>query len=141
MKDWLLLLLRLAAGIGCAYWSGHGKVFVEETREAFAVLLGDAGLPAPYYMVLLFGVTEFFASLFLAAGFFTRKAAALLLIVGAAWAAIQWFHLGTSVGNYFSFTRDAGLGTGYLLLAYLILLLVGPGNISFDGGRRRSQEG
>ncbi|MDP7062164.1 MAG: DoxX family protein [Planctomycetota bacterium] len=136
MKDWLLLFLRLIAGVGLAYWAGYGKVFVEETREAYSQVLADAGIPAAYFMTLLFGVVEFFGSCFLTVGFFTRKATALLIISAAASGAIQLLILEAPVANLFLLDQDAGFGTGIFLIAYVVLLLFGPGNISFDAGRR-----
>ena len=139
MKDWLLLFLRLAAGVGLAYWAGHGKVFVEETRDTYANVLAEAQVPGAYFAALLFGVVEFFGSAFIAAGFFTRKAAGLLLVFGAASGAIQLVLLERPLEHLFFLDRDAGLGTGFFLIAYVVLLLLGPGNISFDAGRRRIQ--
>lgn len=140
MKDWLLLFLRVAAGAGLAYWAGHGKVFVEESRQAYATMLGDAGIPAAYFMTLLFGVVEFFGSMFIITGFFTRKAAGLMLAVGAASGAIHLFALNNSTSELFFVNRMDGLGMGFYLIAYVLLIVLGPGNISFDAGRRKAAE-
>ncbi len=138
MKDWLLLFLRVAAGVGLAYWAGHGKVFVEETREAYATVLRDGGVPGPYFMALLFGVVEFFGSLFIITGFFTRKAAGLMLVVGGVHGAIQVFMLDKQLSHLFFIDSEAGFGTGFFLIAFAIFLLLGAGNISFDAGRRKA---
>ncbi|MCP4092818.1 MAG: DoxX family protein [Planctomycetes bacterium] len=137
MKDWLLLFLRLIAGVGLAYWAGHGKVFDEETREAYSLVLADAGIPAAYFTTLFLGVVEFFGSCFIAAGFFTRKAASLMIIAAGTSAAIQLLILEAPVAHLFLLDQDAGFGTGIFMIAYVVLLLFGPGNISFDAGRRR----
>lgn len=141
MKDWLLLLLRLSAGVGLAYWAGHGKVFDPDARQAYADLLQDSGVPAASLLTILFGVIEFFGSLFLAAGFFTRQAAGLLLIAGLASAGIQLLAFEDPVSHLFTFQDIQGLGTGYYLIAFLALILTGPGRISFDAGRGTMQEG
>jgi uncharacterized membrane protein YphA (DoxX/SURF4 family) len=138
MKDWLLLFLRLTAGVGLAYWAGHGKVFDEETREAYSLVLADAGIPAAFFTTLFLGVVEFFGSCFIAAGFFTRKAASLMIIAGAASAAVQLLILEAPIAHLFLLDRDAGFGTGFFLIAYALLLVLGPGHISFDAGRRRA---
>jgi hypothetical protein len=33
-----------------------------------------------------------------------------------------------------------GLGTGFYLIAYVLLIALGAGNISFDAGRRKAAE-
>jgi len=138
MKDWLLLFLRVAAGAGLAYWAGHGKVFVEESRQAYAALLSDAGVPASYFVTLLFGVVEFFGSMFIITGLFMRKAAGLMLAVGATGAAIQIWLLEEPVSYLFFVDRVDGLGTGIFMIAFLLLLILGPGNLSFDAGRHKA---
>jgi uncharacterized membrane protein YphA (DoxX/SURF4 family) len=138
MKDWLLLFLRLAAGVGLAYWAGHGKVFEEDTREAYATLLRDGGIPASYFMTLLFGVVEFFGSMFLVVGLYTRKAAGLMLVVVGAAAAIHQLLLDAPVAELFRVDQAQGMGFGFFLVAYLLLIIVGPGNLSFDAGRRKA---
>ncbi|MHC4823670.1 MAG: DoxX family protein [Planctomycetota bacterium] len=141
MKDWLLLLLRLSAGIGLAYWAGHGKVFEPDLRQAYSDLLQDSGIPAAPLITILFGVIEFFGSMFLAAGFFTRQAAGLLLVAGLASAAIQLLAFDAPASHLFTFQDIQGLGTGYYLIAFAAVIMAGPGRISFDAGRRTIKEG
>ena len=139
MKDWLLLLLRIATGVGLAYWAGHDKVFDPDARQEYANLLHNAGVPAAGILTILFGVIEFFGSLFLATGFFFRQAAGLLLVAGAGSAAVQLiaFEQGPSV--LFTYRDLQGLGTGYYLIAFVVLIILGAGRISFDAGRRTMQ--
>ncbi|MGB0952881.1 MAG: DoxX family protein [Planctomycetota bacterium] len=135
MKDWLLLSLRLAAGTGIATWAGHAKVFDAEARQQYADLLQESGIPGALLLTILFGVVEFFGGLFLAAGFFSRQAAGLLLLAGAGSAAIQLLAFDLSASALFSFHKVDGLGVGYFLIAFLLLLVTGSGRISFDAGR------
>ena len=139
MKDWLLLLLRIATGVGLAYWAGHDKVFDPDARQAYAASLHSAGVPAAGLLAILFVVIEFFGSLFLAAGFFFRQAAGLLLIAGAGSAAIQLLAFEQSTSALFTFSDSQGIGTGYYLLTCMVLLILGAGRISFDAGRRTMQ--
>ncbi|MFK5955395.1 MAG: DoxX family membrane protein [Planctomycetota bacterium] len=140
MKDWLLLLLRIATGVGLAYWVGHDKVFDPDARENYARLLQDAGIPAAGILTIMFGVVEFFASLFLAAGFFFRQAAGLLLLACAGSSAIQLLAFDQSASVLFTYRDLHGLGTGYYIVALLLMLVLGAGRISFDAGRRTMQE-
>lgn len=135
MKDWLLLLLRLAAGTGIATWIGHAKVFDPEARQVYADLLQDSGIPGALILTILFGVVEFFGGLFLAAGFFSRQAAGLLLLAGSGSSAIQLLAFDAAPATLFGFHEVRGLGTGYFLIAFLLLLVLGAGRISFDAGR------
>ena len=139
MKDWLLLLLRIATGVGLAYWAGHDKVFGPDARQAYTSLLHDAGVPAAGILTILFGVIEFFGSLFLAAGFFFRQAAGLLLVAVGGSAAIQLFAFEKSASVLFTYHDLQGIGTGYYLVACVVLLILGAGRISFDAGRRTMQ--
>jgi len=135
MKDWLLLLLRLAVGAGIATWVGHAKVFDPEARQAYADLLQEGGIPGALLITILLGVVEFFGGLFLAAGFFSRQAAGLLLLAGAGSAALQLLAFDQAPASLFRLDQVHGLGTGFYLIAFLVLLVLGSGRISFDAGR------
>jgi len=139
MKDWLLLMLRIATGIGLAYWAGHDKVFDPDARQAYADLLHDGGIPAAGILTILFGVIEFFGAFFLAAGLFFRQAAGLQLLASAGSAAIQLIAFDQNASVLFTYRDLQGLGTGYYLVALVIMLVLGAGRISFDAGRRTMQ--
>lgn len=119
-----------------AYWSGYDKIFDADARQAYADLLQESGIAATILLTLLLGVIELFGSLFLAAGFFTRRAAGLLLLAGSASAAIQLLVLDQPISALFTFHHLRVLGIGYYLVAFLLLFVLGPGRISFDAGRR-----
>ena len=76
--------------------------------------------------------------MFLITGLFMRKAAGLMLAVSAIGAAIQIGLLQEPVSYLFFVNRVDGLGTGFFMLAFLLLLILGPGNLSFDAGRRKA---
>ena len=139
MKDWLLLVLRIATGVGLAYWAGHDKVFDPDARQLYAGRLHDGGIPAAGILTILFGVIEYFGAFFLAAGFFFRQAAGLLLLAGAGSAAVQLLAFDQDVSVLFTYRDLQGLGTGYYLVSLIILLVLGAGCISFDAGRRTMQ--
>jgi uncharacterized membrane protein YphA (DoxX/SURF4 family) len=139
MRDWLLLLLRVATGTALAVYVGHDLVFDDAFREATAEQLKEAGIPASSLLASLQGIVTFFAALFLAAGFFTRQSSILLFLALAASSALLLLSFGHEPQDLFRFYRDSGPANGWYLLCTLILFIMGPGNISFDAGRRASQ--
>lgn len=140
MRDWLLLLLRLATGAGLAIYIGHDLVFDEAFREGAAARLKDAGIPASVLLASLQGIITFFAALFLAAGFFTRQSALLLFLALAASTALALHSFGAEAGELFLFDRQNGPAAGWYLAATLALVVLGPGHISFDTGRRAARD-
>lgn len=138
MRDWLLLLLRVATGSALAVYVGHDLVFNDTFREATAEQMKEAGVPASSLLASLQGIVTFFAALFLAAGFFTRQSSLLLFLAMAASSALLMVSFGHEAQDLFRFSRDTGPANGWYLLCTLALLVLGPGNISFDAGRRAS---
>lgn len=140
MRDWLLLLLRLATGAGLAIYIGHDLVFDEAYREDAAARLKEAGIPASVLLASLQGIITFFAALFLAAGFFTRQSALLLFLALAASTALAIHSFDAQPGELFLFDRETGPAAGWYLVSTLALTLMGAGNISFDAGRRAARD-
>ncbi len=140
MKDWLLLGLRLAAGIGLAFWAGHDKVFDPNARQAYVELLQSSGVAAAPLLAILFGIIEFFGALFFAAGFFSRPVTIILLLAGMVSSAIQLLAMDLPTKALFQYDQSLGIGTGYYLFAFLLVLILGPGKISFDAGRKSQSD-
>jgi len=140
MRDWLLLLLRVATGAALAVYVGHDLVFDDAFREAAATRMQEAGVPASSLLASLQGIITFFAALFLAAGFFTRQSALLLLLALGASAALTIHSFGLEVRDLFLFDRDSGPAGGWYVLTTLAIVILGPGHISFDAGRRTSRQ-
>lgn len=140
MRDWLLLLLRLATGAGLAIYIGHDLVFDEAYREDAAARLKEAGIPASVLLASMQGIITFFAALFLAAGFFTRQSALLLFLALAASTALAIHTVDAQPGELFLFDRENGPAVGWYLVSTLALTLMGAGNISFDAGRRAARD-
>jgi len=134
-EAWSSLVLRLAlaavmfphgAQKVLGWFGGHG---FSATLEA---LTGGMGLP--YLIALLVIAGEFFGSLALAAGLFTRLAAAgITAIMLGAVAAAHWQN-----GFFMNWSgKQAGEGFEFHLLAMgmgLALMLAGGGRGSLDGG-------
>lgn len=119
--DLALLVLRLWLGLAMAWLHGWGKlVNLIAGTSKFPDILGIGALPA----LLLAIFAEFFCSLLLVVGLWTRLAALLLLIT-------------MSVAFFMAHgAKLSGQGSGELafvyLAGYVVLLLAGAGKFSVD---------
>ncbi|WP_415910323.1 DoxX family protein [Oleiharenicola sp. Vm1] len=119
--DLALLVLRLWLGLAMAWLHGWGKlVNLIAGTSKFPDILGIGALPA----LLLAIIAEFFCSLLLVVGLWTRLAALLLLIT-------------MSVAFFMAHgAKLSGPGSGELafvyLAGYMVLLLAGAGKFSVD---------
>jgi len=119
--DLALLVLRLWLGLAMAWLHGWGKlVNLIAGTSKFPDILGIGALPA----LLLAIFAEFFCSLLLVVGLWTRLAALLLLIT-------------MSVAFFMAHgAKLSGQGSGELafvyLAGYVALLLAGAGKFSVD---------
>lgn len=117
--NFAMLLLRLAAGILMMH-HGYGKlVHFNETALQMPTFLGMSSTITTALVVF----AEFFCSLFLILGLFTRLAC-IPLIITMSYALFK-AHKGEAFG-------DGEMATLYLGV-YLTLLIIGPGKISVDG--------
>lgn len=124
-------LLRVVFGLSLAFGHGMAKVF-GGNMERFAEGVGRLGFPAPTAFAWAAALAEFAGGILVAAGLFTRPAAAL---AGFTMLVALWRH------------RTQGFGDMEMALLYLTamvaILLVGPGRLSLDarlgrgGGRSR----
>lgn len=77
MRNWGLLLLRIAVGVVFIY-HGWGKLHgIEQTAGFF----GNIGIPAAGFMAWVVALVEFLGGIAVLLGLFTRLAAKLLAIV------------------------------------------------------------
>ena len=114
-----MLLLRLALGI-LMMNHGYGKLtHFTETAQNMPSLFGMGGTVTTALVVF----AEFFCSLFIILGLFTRLACIPLLICMGY--ALFKAHKGDVFGD--------GEMAALYLAAYLTLLIVGPGKVSVDG--------
>lgn len=113
-------------------WDGPGL-------NGTAAMLTSLGLPYPYPLAILLGVTEFGGGILLALGGLTRGAAlALAIDMGVALWKVHY-------RNGFFLNDQAGRGGGIefamvLLGALVCLMLIGPGAFSIDHSRTVSSE-
>jgi len=114
-----MLLLRLGVGILMMNHGYHKLVGFSETKEKFISFLG-LGQSLSLSLCIF---AEFFCSMFLILGLFTRLATIPLIINTCVILFIVWG------GDYFG----KGEVPVHYLVSYLVLLLVGPGRISVDG--------
>ena len=113
-----LLLLRLGVGI-LMMWHGYDKlVHFSEYQDKFMNFMG-MGRTLSLAMVVF---AEFFCSLFLIIGLFTRLATIPLIIAMC----VVLFKVND--GNVFGKAENIPL----YLLCFLTLLIIGPGRISVD---------
>ena len=113
-----LLLLRLGVGI-LMMWHGYDKlVHFNEYQDKFMNFMG-MGRTLSLAMVVF---AEFFCSLFLIIGLFTRLATIPLIIAMC----VVLFKV--NAGNLFGKAENIPL----YLLCFLTLLIIGPGRISVD---------
>jgi putative oxidoreductase len=113
-----MLLLRLGVG---ALMMNHGYDKLIHFKEYSANFMSFLGMGSTMSFALLV-FAEFFCSLFLILGLFTRLAA-IPLIVAMSVALFQAHH-----GDVFGKGETPAL----YLTGYLVLLLVGPGRVSVD---------
>ena len=113
-----MLLLRLGVGVLMMAHGYDKLIHFSKYQHEFMNFLGIGSTMSLALVVF----AEFFCSLFLILGLFTRLAAIPLIIVTL----VIIFKLNN--GNIFG---DAEIVTIYLS-GYLVLLLVGPGRISVD---------
>ncbi|MEI9934947.1 MAG: DoxX family protein [Ferruginibacter sp.] len=114
-----MLLLRLGAGILMMHHGYQKLVGFGAMKNSFVSFLG---LGSSFSLALdIFA--EFFCSMFLILGLFTRLATIPLII------AMLFALFEVHSGDYFG----KGELASHYLIAYFVLLLVGPGKISVDG--------
>jgi len=121
-RDYGLLLLRLAAGLGMAFGHGLGKL---PPSDAFVGGLTDAGLPVPGLFAWMAALAEFGGGLLVAAGFLTRPAAMLNVVTMLV--AFFGAHAGDPFGE-----REMAFLYGAMFLA---VVLSGAGRFSVDAWR------
>jgi len=114
-----MLLLRLGVGI---LMMNHGYQKLTHFSELEPKFMNFMGMGSTVSLALLV-FAEFFCSIFLVLGLFTRLAAIPLII--ATCVMIFKAHNGDVLG-------DAQTATLFLT-GYLVLLFVGPGKVSVDG--------
>jgi len=113
-----MLVLRLGLGILMMYHGYDKLVHFSEYQGKFMNFLGIGSTVSLALVVF----AEFFCSLFLILGLFTRLAAIPLIIVTC----VIIFKV--NHGNVF----DDGEMAALFLSGYLVLLFVGPGRVSVD---------
>lgn len=118
-----MFLFRLTIG-ALMMMHGYDKlVHFNETVQGFEKMLGNFMGMSPKVSVILTIFAEFFCSILIILGLFTRFAAIPLIIC----ACVIVFKVGK--GDIFG---NAEIGALYLA-GYILLLLVGPGKASVDG--------
>lgn len=114
-----MLVLRLAAG-GLMIPHGYSKlVHYSENKGTFMNFLGMGSTVS--YTMLIFA--EFFCSIFIVLGLFTRLALVPLIIAMSV--ALFKAHKGEVFGE--------GAEAAFFLASYVVLMLCGPGKVSVDG--------
>jgi putative oxidoreductase len=117
--NFAILLLRLGVGILMMHHGYDKLTHFNEYKEQFMSFLG-LGKSLSLSLVIF---AEFFCSMFLILGLFTRFATIPLLVV--AFVALFEAHNGDYFGK--------GELITHFLASYLVLLIIGPGKISVDG--------
>ena len=117
--NFAILILRLGVGILMMHHGYQKLTNFAETREHMPAFLGLSTTISTALVVF----AEFFCSMFLILGLFTRFAAIPLIVV----ACVALFQ--AHGGDYFG---KGELITHYLI-SYLVLLIIGPGRVSVDG--------
>jgi len=130
--DWGLLLLRLgfaALLIGLHGWTRLMRAYnlvVHGQPWPFVDLVGRLGFPFPSVFAVLSALSESAAVALIAAGLFTRPAAAIVA-----------FNMAVAFYNEAGKGDPFELPALYLLLA-LVVVVAGPGALAVDRGRTRS---
>lgn len=113
-----MLMLRLGVGILMMYYGYDKLVHFNQYKQTFMNFLG---LGSAFSLALVV-FAEFFCSLFIILGLFTRLAAIPLIIT----CCVIIFK--ANHGHVFGDNQAAPL----FLTGYIVLLLVGPGRVSVD---------
>jgi putative oxidoreductase len=114
-----MLVLRIGVGVLMMHYGYDKLVHFAEKRAGFMNFMG-IGQTMSLALVIF---AEFFCSLFLIIGLFTRFAAIPLIITMCV--ALFKEHKGDVFGN--------GETVALFLTGYIVLLLCGPGKVSVDG--------
>jgi putative oxidoreductase len=114
-----MLVLRIGVGVLMMHYGYDKLVHFAEKRADFMNFMG-IGQTMSLALVIF---SEFFCSLFLIIGLFTRFAAIPLIITMCV--ALFKVHKGDVFGN--------GETVSLFLTGYIVLLLCGPGKVSVDG--------
>ena len=143
-----LLVLRVALAFLLAAHAAHwlfglfaGAALGPGGLTATTTYYANAGMPAPFFFVLLAGILLLGGSALLFVGWFTRYVAPLLVVilfVGISFDSARWgFFLNWALDP----TRGHGSEYAFLQIAILICLaLTGAGEWSLDGYRARTHE-
>lgn len=118
--NFAMLLLRFSVGILMMHHGYDKLVHFGEKQSKFMNFLG-LGQTVSLCLVIF---AEFFCSLFLILGLFTRLSVIPLIVTMAV--VLFQVHKGDIFG-------DDGQAAALFLSAYLSILIVGPGKISVDG--------
>ena len=114
-----MLLIRLSFGLMMMYKGYNKMVHFAEIKAQFIDFLG---LGATFSLALVI-FAEFFCSLFLILGLFTRLSTVPLIITMSV--ALFKVHQTDIFGK--------GEAAALFLAAYLLILMLGPGKVSVDG--------
>ncbi len=123
-----LLLLRVFTGLVLAY-GAQDNVFSAEHLLEFRDFLAKHGFPAPLLSAYISAYAQFVGGLLLAAGWFTRPAAAVMVVNFIV--ALVMVHRSLPFG--------LNIAPMAMCANSLVLVITGPGAFSLDGwlGRRR----
>lgn len=124
-RQWSLTLLRIALGFIFTY-HGYMKLFVPGGFNGTVAFFAAIGIPIPLYSALLVAIVEFAGGLFLIAGFLAKWASAALIINMLV--ALLKVHL----KNGFLIVNGGIEFAAALIFSLLVILLNGPGSLSFD---------
>ncbi len=130
----LLLVLRLYWGISFAQtgWGKFGRI--DEVAEWFG---GSLNIPFPKLNAIMAAGTELVGGVLLALGLFARVASVpLIFTMLVAYGTAHREELGAIFSKTEEFT---GADPFLFLLASLVVLAFGPGNLSVDALRRRKK--
>lgn len=126
LADIGLLILRLGVGVGLFALHGKGKLLAAAdfvgggTDWKFVEAVRSLGFPLPGFFAVAAALAESFASLMVAAGFFTRFHAAMAVST-----------MVVAMFSHFRAGQPAELAWLYFL-TFLSLSLTGPGRYSVD---------
>jgi putative oxidoreductase len=130
MPDAVLLFVRAGAGLMLALLHGRGKIagaygkIFQGQEWGFVGYVSSLGFPMATFFAVCAAVTEFFVALMLAAGLFTRYAAALVAV-------------NMAVAAYTHIISDMKYELAAIYgLVSLAFVVVDPGRFSVDGWRR-----
>lgn len=128
--DWALLVLRVAVGLGLFALHGWGKVkgawghLVGGEEWGFATGVAGMGFPFPRFFAFLSTLAESVGALLVAAGLWTRIAAAIVCV-----------NMTVAVSRHLATDMRFELAALYLVVA-VALVIAGAGRLSVDGIRR-----